>query len=204
MRDGARRQAALLERELALAGHDQDGLRADFLRSLEIAQPVADQVDRELILAKLPLLYTLIDNPDYQTDQNAQNKGLTRRLLVSLPDDKTPYLPFQVGKFWVGVIPQGMEKNLQIDLSEEEYKMFVRGTMDGTKFKNKSIVTSVLLKPIMADEKSPMIEGGMPVFLMMSDVASLSIRGLSDELLWGYSAPWYLGTKSQELMTLHK
>jgi len=162
------------------------------------------QVDRDMILVKLPLLYTLIDNPDYLTNDDARNKGLIKRLLVSIPDSKTPYFPFQVGKFWVGVIPQGLEKDMQIDLSEEEYNVLARGIVDGTNFKNKSMVTTVILKPIMADEKSPMVENKMPVFLMMSDVASLSIRGLSEELLWGYTAPWYLGAKSQELMTLHK
>lgn len=162
------------------------------------------QVDREMILVKLPLLYTLTDNPDYHTDPDAQSKGLTKRLLISLPDSQTPYFPFQVGKFWVGVIPQGLEKSMPVDLTEEEYDKLAHGIVEKTKFKNKSIITTVLLKPIVADDKKPMVENNMPVFLLMSDIATLSIRNVGETLLWGYTAPWYLGAKSQELMTLHK
>lgn len=161
-------------------------------------------VDREMILVKLPLNYTMIDNPDYLTSPAAKNKGLVKRLIVTLPDDKAPYFPFQTGKFWVGVIPKGLDKSIDIDLTEDEYDTFAHGVTDGTNFKNKSVLTTVLLKPLQADAKTPMMEGDMPVFLMLSDVASLTIRGFTDELIWGWTAPWYMNTKSKELMTLHK
>jgi hypothetical protein len=162
------------------------------------------RVDRDMVMVKLPLSYTLIDNPDYLTDSKAQNRGLIKRLIIKLPDDKIPYFPFTVGKFWVGVIPNDLAKPLEIDLNEEDYKNFSHGIVDGTNFKNKGLFTTIIMKPLQADAKAPMMEGNMPVFLMLSDIASLSIRGLSEELLWGWTAPWFMNSKSQELMTLHK
>lgn len=162
------------------------------------------QTDRETIMVKLPLNYTLIDNPDYQKSAEARGKGLTKRLVISLPDDKAPYFPFQVGKFWVGVIPKGLEKALEIDLSTEETMALRNGLKAADNFKNKSIITNIILQPLQADAKQPMMEGDMPVFLMLSDIASLSFHGMANELLWAWSAPWYRNAQSQDLMTLHK
>ncbi|MDB5490964.1 MAG: hypothetical protein JWO78_813 [Micavibrio sp.] len=175
--------------------HEQDHLRIGFANY---------QLDRDLIMIKAPLLYTIIDNPDYSVYEAAREKSLTKRLQVRMPDNAVPYFPFQLGKMWIGVAPKDMEQFAAIDMTDLEFKALCIKILDCSNFKNKTVPTTIMLKALQADTKKPLMEGDLPVFVMLSDVAALYVRGSFGELLWSFTAPWYFNNKSQELMVLHK
>ncbi len=88
------------------------------------------QMDRDLILVDVPLLYTIMENPDHKANDEDPTRELTTRLIIRMPDDKPPYIPFQIGKFWVGVIPKVLGNELQIDMTDEDYKDLVSAVAD--------------------------------------------------------------------------
>lgn len=161
-------------------------------------------VDRDMLKVQVMMLYTVGDNPDYKSQPEAKNKGLTKRLTIKFQDPKLEkYFPFQLGKMWIGVIPMDMDSFTKIDMTDEEYQEFCQGIYNCFPFSDRPYMTTVVLSPIQADAKAPLVEGEVPVFLLLSKIAAVSIH-LNDEILWSKTAPWYMSRTAQELMTLHK
>ena len=180
---------------LNLIDHDRIRLRDGFANYI---------VDRDMLKMQVMLLYTVGDNPDYKSGAEARSKGLTKRLSIKFQDSKLEkYFPFQLGKMWIGVIPMDMDNFTKIDMTDEDYQEFCQGIYNCFPFDDRPYMTTIVLSPIQADAKAPLMEGDVPVFLLLSKIAAISIH-LNDTILWSKTAPWYMSRTSQELMVLHK
>lgn len=180
---------------LDILDHDRLRLREGF---------AAYFVDRDFLTITSPLQFDIIDNPDFKKSAAAQESGLKKRLRIRLPMpvEGQIYFPFQVGKMWVGLIPNDIESIFTQDLNEDDYKIFCRAIGDCTNFKNRVMQTTIIMRATAADIKTPMMDGDQPIWLMLADVGAVFIEKNGQPVEWRYTAPWYAKHQNQELMTL--
>jgi hypothetical protein len=159
-------------------------------------------IDQDVITLNLKVRVQGKDNPDYAKDPALQDAGLTKMIDIKFSQtEDMPYFPFPVGELWVGVIPEHIEKLSRHYLSPEQYQRFCSGTgacIGGYR----PVDVQLVLRPKKADAKEPVVVRNVPVWLMLSDVASIAFLARDGNMLWEYTAPWYDRQRASELMTL--
>lgn len=187
-------QAAMPQIRMDIMDQQRDRLRQGYANFFP---------ERDMIAIEVPLIYSASKNPDYDKDPAAEAKGLVQRVQIRFPEVKgQPYFPFQIGKLWVGLIPQDIESIFRQDMTAAEFKHFCGAISDCTNFQNRKIPTMIVMRPVKADAKTPMMDGDLPIWLMLSDVGSIYIND-NKTTAWSYTAPWYSTRQTQELMTLY-
>jgi hypothetical protein len=115
------------------------------------------------------------------------------------------YFPFQVGKLWIAVIPKDIEAFESIALTPDEYQIFAQGM--GTTVRRHSEMTGIidiLLRPVSADAKSPVVVGKEPYWPMLAEIVNVTIWNNSkDRIAWSYDANGYVSQGKKDLMNLY-
>ena len=158
--------------------------------------------DRDLISLRLRAKITGEPNPDYKKDIGMQTAGLTHILHVEFVDlQEVPYIPVQVGKLWIGVIPDQLESVTTHFLTEAEFESLskLRGFMNS----DRPITVQMMLRPKSADAETPLMNKDLPVWLMMADIGALVFMNQDGSLAWEYAAEWYEYKRASSLMTLY-
>lgn len=162
--------------------------------------------NRDLIMIHFAVDILGMDNPAYNpaaipSDPDAP--VMKKAVRIFIPSTKTgPYFPFQLGQQWIALIPQNIEASTVHPMTEEQYNAVALSTGMNT---NVPIAAEaeLILRPISADAKTPMTLDGLPMWLMMSDIASFSLLDRERKSLWDSTALWYFTEKTQEYMTLY-
>lgn len=159
-------------------------------------------IDQDVITLTLKVRVQGKDNPDYAKDPALQDAGLSKMIDIKFSQTgDMPYFPFPVGELWIGVIPEHIEKLSRHYLSPEQYQRFCGGT--GACIGSfRPVDVQLVLRPKKADAKEPVVVRDIPVWLMLSDVASIAFLARDGKMLWEYTAPWYDRQRASELMTL--
>lgn len=186
-------KAAKPQTRLSIMDHQRQRLREGFDGYF---------IDQDVITLTLKLSVQGRDNPDFVKDPALHEAGLSKIIEIKFSDtEDIPYFPFPIGELWVGVIPEHFEKLSRHHLTLEQYKRFCSGTgaCIGT---FRPVELQLVLRPRAADAKEPVVVGDIPVWLMLSDIASIAFIDRRGEMLWEYTAPWYDQQRASELMTL--
>lgn len=158
--------------------------------------------DTDLISLRLKVVVTGGPNPNLKKDLAMQTAGLTHQIKLDFVDlHDVPYVPVQVGKLWIGMIPDQLEKVTTHYMTEEEYQRIAKIS----DFVNSSRVNMVqiMLRPRSADAMTPLMNKDLPVWLMMADIGALIFIDSHGQLRWEYAAPWYEYKRASSLMTLY-
>ncbi len=156
----------------------------------------------DLISLSLKVLVTGGPNPDLSKDIGMQTAGLTHMIKIDFVDlHEVPYIPVQVGQLWVGIIPDQLETVTTHYMTTQEYERisklseFINST--------RTVPVKIILRPTSADAKTPLMNKGLPVWLMMADIGALVFMDRNGQLRWEYAAPWYDYKRASSLMTLY-
>ena len=133
-----------------------------------------------------------------------ERDGMILDIIIPEFRDEIAFFPFQLGKRWIAVIPKDMSYTTSYpiafgDLSmlEDEIGLKERGL--------ENVIVEITLLPVNADSKTPMVLDDKPMWLMMSDIASLYILDDKNRVpVWGYSAPWYDSSVREQITDLYK
>ena len=159
--------------------------------------------DRDLLTMTVPMVFDAMDNPNYPSNIEAKAKELTKRVRIRFPQvHGQPYFPFQLGLLWVGLIPENLEDLFVRDMTEDEFQLFCRAVNDCANFSNRTLDTVLVLKPTAADAKEPLMDGDLPIWLLLAEVGALYVQLNGHPIEWKYTAPWYDEHQAQSLMTL--
>lgn len=158
--------------------------------------------DRDLITLRLKATISGGPNPDFQKDPRLQEAGLSHFIRLRFVDlQDVPYIPVEIGKLWVGIIPNGLDKLSTHYLTEQEYARLTQTT--GNIASDRITRIQMLLRPQSADAKTPMMYKDLPVWLMMADIGALVLLGQNGALGWEYAAEWYDYARASSLRTLY-
>jgi hypothetical protein len=163
-------------------------------------------LSRDLITLRFAVRVRGMDNPDL--DPNVQPRPgeeiLSKAFQIELPGmTQGVHFPFQLGRQWITVIPEGMTEVMVNPLTDAHYKLMVESI--GLR-QDKDIIAEaeLVMRPKQADGKTPMTIDSLPMFLMLADIASFSILDKERRPIWEISADWYKTEQSQEFLNLYK
>lgn len=158
--------------------------------------------DQDVITLNLKIGVRGKDNEDYAKDQALQEAGLSKMIDMKFSQtDEPPYFTFPVGDLWVGLIPENIDRLSRQYLTPEQFDRFCNGT-GACMGAFRPTEVQLVLRPQKADAKEPILVNDIPVWLMMSEVASIAFLAKDGSMLWEYTAPWYDRQRASELMTL--
>lgn len=115
------------------------------------------------------------------------------------------YFPFPVGDEWVAMIPRGMESFDNLPVSQAEYDRIIGGpTPAAANGVKKNGVMEIIMQPVAVDTSTPMELDGVELWLMDSEVASLTFWTRNKrKLVWEYTAPWYVSDTQRGVHDLY-
>ena len=161
---------------------------------------------RDFITIRFAVRIRGLDNPDLDLSGPPPGPGeplLNKAVKMSIPSSSpVAYFPFKLGHHWIALIPEGVATTSIQPLTEDHYQRIAAATgMNETT----DIVAEaeLILRPIKADSKTPMVLDGISMWLMLSDVASYALLDRERRPLWSVAASWYEVEKSIEYMTLY-
>lgn len=106
-----------------------------------------------------------------------------RGVSLTIPNQSIAYIPVQVGRKWIAMIPGEMRipelHMIDVDVFERLQKDY--GVNPGNPV---PVVAEISLRPVQADKGGAVKIDGMDLWLMMTEVESLSIIGSDMEPIW--------------------
>lgn len=157
---------------------------------------------QDLITLKVPVTVSGSPNPDFATNADMQMAGLTHAVKLDFTDLRAiPYIGMEIGKLWIGIIPNDIESITTHYVTEQQYKN-IFNTEDLKEAAKQRMTAQLVLRPQSADATEPMMAGDLPVWLMLADIGTVMIANPESAVIWQYAAPWYEGEQASSLMTL--
>lgn len=133
---------------------------------------------------------TLKTMVDVKLATEIDEKGLPHHsMTLSFEKGAADYFPFKFQDYIIAVVPQKLNQLLAQSLPPEQFSLFQ------TEFDNKWSGRGLLyfeLKPVKADMSRPYEMDGHEQWMLVADVASLSLKNPRGSALWNYSAPWHI------------
>jgi hypothetical protein len=118
-------------------------------------------------------------------------------------DKEAPYFPYQVGKFWVAVIPKNITAFLNLALATPEAADFMKKLNARPAQAFQPAVFEMSLRPIAADAKEPMQIDGQVYWLMLADITNVTIWNVNrDKMIWSYDSPGYESRGHKQMLDL--
>lgn len=120
---------------------------------------------------------------------------------------EVPYFPYPYGDEWVAVIANGLGRFTSIPLTKEQYGK-LKELFEAQKVYEGKL--AMKLRPISADNSSPLIMDRIKQWLVMADIAFLEFLYIDPEtderqtLLGSYKAPWYISEGKDSTAPLFK
>lgn len=121
------------------------------------------------------------------------NKTFKITFGVEMGKDKTaPYFPFLVGKLWIALVPKDIGAFLNLSLPSAQAMSFIKKIGTVPRAGGASAIIDMKLRPISANANEPLQIDDTVFWLMLTDIANLSIFNSGrDALAWSYDAPWF-------------
>jgi hypothetical protein len=141
-------------------------------------------------LDDLLIVHTMIHLDNYSTIQET--------LILSEFTPKT-FFSFSMYDENVAIVPQGMANYGKIPFTKTQMDEMLKKAAGG------QITAELLLKPAVADPKTPFVQNGTSYWLLLAEIAEIrfwSNRVDGPQLLWMHRADWYKPKENQGLMDL--
>jgi hypothetical protein len=109
--------------------------------------------------------------------RKAVEPGAARTAIsLSFPDsDDILYFPFQLGDVWIALTPSGLDAQSDYALTPAENESLP---------KSGDMTAELTLTPVRVDEREPIIIGGTPLWLMLTNVRQLSLLDNENQPVW--------------------
>lgn len=122
-------------------------------------------------------------------------------LLEFLPRiDEVSYFPYSIADIWFAVIIRDLDTFLSQRIEEWEYVRLIRAWPQlGSRTEKMNLRAHVKITD--ADARAPVLLDGQHQWLMMTELASMSLWR-ADDFVWEYQAPWYETPTETELKKL--
>jgi hypothetical protein len=121
--------------------------------------------------------------------------GLTLRFDKS---NEVFYLPYEFLKQNIMIVPQKLQFLKTRQISEFEYNR-----IKSLPVHKKGHPVTMHLKPRKADFSHPYDVDGLAQWAFTVDIASMELWDQKNELIWEYTAPWYLSPYQKKIQTLY-
>ena len=112
----------------------------------------------------------------------------------------TPQTFFSYGIYGqnVAIVPKGIARFATIPLAKDKMDEMLARARGG------DVTAELLLKPVLADGKTPFVQGGTSYWLMLAEIGEIRFWSGSPtpQLLWTYRADWYKPQENRELLDL--
>jgi len=118
-------------------------------------------------------------------------------------DKAAPYFPYLVGKLWIAVIPKDIGAFLNLSLPSAQASEFLKKIGVGAGAGAADAIIELKLRPISANANEPLQIDDTVFWLMLSDIANMSIWNPGrDGLVWSYDAPWFQSGDKKAMIDL--
>lgn len=135
------------------------------------------------------------------TDMELKAKRAPRPYLtIQFEDDsRMPYFPFEVAGQWIAV-GVGDLKSYQVTPLTDRQTADMRQMLNHGPYKGTTKLEMVLkLRPVSVDAAKPLLLDGQNQWMMMTEVAELSLWGKGDKFIWERHAETYESPTQKEL-----
>lgn len=123
-------------------------------------------------------------------------------MYIVFPQGEVTYFPYKYLKYDLAVIPQQIESLMIQPLPKDQY-MMIRTNLGDTTGANAYL--SMQLKPTKAYLQQPYIIDNKEQWALMCDVATMSLLSYkTKQVMWTYSADWYVSPVTQQLRDLYQ
>jgi hypothetical protein len=143
--------------------------------------------------------------PTVRETEAYMRMGVNRPVQILLNELTGNYFPIQVGEMWIAVVPNDLDNYLFLSLNDQEYDALARRMALEPNGSSRYALLELRLRPVSVDIKAPMKLDGIDAWLMMAEIASISLWNNEnrDVLLWEHSADWYVPKQQQDLLNLY-
>lgn len=143
----------------------------------------------------------LKENP--KADATTQNLGQTQAVEINFGgNDEMLYFPYQIGKIWIALVPGELQRVVTYAITPAQYEK-IRDAFGPATLQGKSVTLELTMLASKADSENPLVVGGMPLFLLMSDLGAVNILDDNKKTVWGYNTDWYFSEERNQLLGLH-
>lgn len=118
-------------------------------------------------------------------------------------NDSEVFFSYKIMDLEIAVIPDGIDKYKNIQLTPQQYESFMKETRISPG-QSRPAIMNLFLKPVAADANEPVTIGGAAFWPVMAEIGSLSFWDSKDNLLWSYEAPWFVTNDRRDLLDLYK
>lgn len=162
--------------------------------------------DEDLIVLKTRVH---VEAADFSSDDPLykQNK-IVKKAVLTVPGMPESYIPFQVGDLWVALVPENYTNFTNLFLTREQFDKlcqsagFRNGKFETIRFDGE---IELILRPVKVDTRRPMEIEGQEMWLMGVQIANMAVWNKSrDQIIWDYTAPWYMTHQSKQIIDLYK
>lgn len=128
------------------------------------------------------------------------------QLKASVPNTSTIYYSFYIGGLWIALVPTNSALIETISFDERHFQRTLESLnlFKGYEKKKSKVRADLIVRPVMVDASKMYHIDKMSVWIMMVDIAQVSLVSDKDPLpIWTYRAPWYQSSEERELGTLY-
>jgi hypothetical protein len=134
--------------------------------------------------------YATIRRSPLSFDASAQ---MAKVFLSASKYDNRLHFPVEVGKYWVLIVPENVEKFERITIDKEKYNFLFYAPHDKESAASYTdVAINIIMIPSSVDAETPVFLNDELMWLMSAKIAQLTVMSADEELLiWEYKAPWY-------------
>ena len=160
-------------------------------------------VDQNLIHIRTKVKIRL---PSPRESASYEKMGVRRPIRLEIPDVRENYFPIQLGDMWIAVVADKLEDYTFLPLGDDEYDQLISQLRLEDGATQRSAYLELRLHPVSIDLSQPMALDGIEAWLMLAEIASLSIFRNEDRsggVIWEKNMDWYVPQQQQELLNLY-
>lgn len=122
-------------------------------------------------------------------------------LTLTLEQGDNVFFPYEFMDYKIAVLPQKIDELLHYEIQKPQYDL-IKASLDD---KKRGIHQMWLrLKPVKSYMNQPYDIGGIEQWILLANVAGLSLESKTGQNLWNYSAPWYISPIKNDLMDIYE
>lgn len=148
----------------------------------------------ELLLVRVPVFSEIAH---VQTADGREVYTLT----LTLEQGDHVYFPYEYMDYKIAVLPQKIDELLYHEIQKSQYDLIL-SSLEGKRRGMSHIWFR--LKPVKSYTNQPYDIGGTEQWVLLANIAGLSLVTQKGENLWHYSAPWYVSPVKNDLLDIYE
>lgn len=158
-----------------------------------IAEWRAYNPEEDLLLVRVPIFTEIARMQD-----DAGNDSYT--LTLTLEQGDNVFFPYEYLDYKIAVLPQKIDELLYHQIPKSQYDLILNA-MEG---KKRGIAHMWFrLKPVKSYMNQPYDIGGVDQWVLLANIAGLSLVTKNGENLWNYAAQWYVSPVKDDLLDIY-